>query len=37
MDLNNDIAVIRAREAGERFAPCGSGRSTSFIPAVPAA
>jgi hypothetical protein len=34
--MNDDIAVARAREAGEPR-PCGSGRSTSFIPAVPAA
>jgi Short repeat of unknown function (DUF308) len=34
--MNDDIAVARAREAGEPR-PCGSGRSTHFIPAVPAA
>jgi hypothetical protein len=34
--MNDDIAIARAREAGEPR-PCGSGRSTSFIPAVPAA
>jgi hypothetical protein len=36
INLNNDIAVVRAREVGERR-PCGSGRSINFIPAVPAA
>ena len=36
MNLNNDVAVVRA-ERLPSAAPCGSGRSTSFIPAVPAA
>ena len=36
MNLNDDIAVVRAERLASHAA-CGSGRSTSFIPAVPAA